>query len=500
VDRYHNLIEHSADGIAIVQDGVIKLVNSAGVRMSGYNKEELLGMPFTQLVTPDCQNLVLERYRARLAGKEVPSLYEIRFVTKDNQVRDVEVNAALAEYEGRSADEIIVRDITERKQAEERERQLQQELNIARRMASIGEMAAGVAHEINNPLTGIIGFSQLLISRDIPADAKQELIVINNEARRLAKIVLNLLAFANHGKPGREYVDINHIISRVLELHAYEMTVHNIEVAAWFAHDLPRTMADAGQLQQVFLNIITNAEKEMIKAHNRGKLSVKTERIGDSIRCSFTDDGPGISKENLDRIFEPFFTTRGKGNGTGLGLSICHGIVAQHKGRIYAESEPGEGATFVVELPIVAHTKNAEETIVIEEEPWQQRGAKILVVDNELSILDFLKRLLTEEGYQVETVARAHKALKRLESEKYDLILLDVKLPGMNGIELYRRIQAMDPALAQRILFITGDVLAKTTRDFFAQTKMPHIAKPFTIEQLKREINHMLSSTMACHT
>lgn len=499
MDRYHNLIEHSTDGIAIVQDGVIKLVNSAGVCMSGYNREELLGMPFTQLVTPECQNLVLERYQARLASKEVTYLYEIKFVTKDRQVRDAEINAALTEYEGRPADEIIVRDITERKQAEERERQLHQELNIARRMASIGELAAGVAHEISNPLTGIIGFSQLLISRDIPADAKQELIVINNEARRLAKIVSNLLAFTNHGKPGREYTDINHIISRVLELHAYEMTVHNIEVTARFAPDLPRTMADAGQLQQVFLNIISNAEKEMMKAHSGGKLSVSTERISNSIRCSFTDDGPGISKENLKRIFEPFFTTRSKGTGTGLGLSICHSIITQHKGSIHAESEPGKGATFVVELPIVANTRNAEESELIEEEPWQHLGAKILVVDDEPSILDFLKRLLTEEGYQVETVNRANKALERLGSKKYDLILLDIKMPGMSGIKLYHCVQEMDPALAQRIIFITGDVMEKTTRDFFAQTKMSYITKPFTIEQLKREINQMLSSIMAYH-
>ena len=499
MDRYHNLIEHSADGIAIVQDGVIKLANSAGVRMFGYNKEELLGMPFTQLVTPECQNLVLESYRTRLDGKKVPHLYEIKFITKDGQVRDAEINAALTEYEGRPADEIIVQDITKRKQAEERERQLHQELNIARRMASIGELAAGVAHEISNPLTGIIGFSQLLISRDIPADAKQELIVINNEARRLAKIVSNLLAFTNQSKPRWEYVDINQIISRVLELHAYEMTVHNIEVTTRLAPDLPRTMADAGQLQQVFLNLISNAEKEMMKAHNGGKLSVSTERISDSIRCSFTDDGPGISKENLERIFEPFFTTRSKGTGTGLGLSICHSIITQHKGSIHAESEPGKGTTFVVELPIVANTRNAEESESIEEEPWQHQGAKILVVDDEPSILDFLKRLLTEEGYQVETVNRANMALERLGSKKYDLILLDIKMPGMSGIKLYHYVQEMDPALAQRIIFITGDVMEKTTQDFFAQTKMSYITKPFTIEQLKREINQMLSSIMAYH-
>lgn len=330
--------------------------------------------------------------------------------------------------------------------------------------------------------------------RDLPEDIRKDVEIINDGAQRVASIVSRLLTFARQHKPGREYVNINDAITSVLELRSYEMKVNNIEVVTQLAPHLPRTMADVNQLQQVFLNIVINAEKEMTAAHRRGKLSVKTERINSSIRVSFTDDGPGISEENLDKVFNPFFTTREVGNGTGLGLSICHGIITQHSGRIHAQSELGKGATFVVELPIVAKTGQLEKAEAVQEEPWQCRRAKILVVDDETAILDFLKCLLTEQGYQVETVDRTRAALTRLRRERYDLILLDIKLPGKSGIWLYRYIEAMDPALAHRVLFITGDVMETTTREFLDKTKVRYIAKPLNAEQLKRDINHILTS------
>jgi PAS domain S-box-containing protein len=384
----------------------------------------------------------------------------------------------------------------ERKKAEEREKQLRQELDVAGRLASIGEMASGIAHEINNPLTGVIGFAQLLMSRDIPDDVREDLKVINDEAQRVAKIVAGLLTFAHQHKPGRENVDINEIILEVLKLRSYEMQVNNIKVVPQFAPGLPQTTADGNQLQQVFLNIILNAEQAMVKAHGGGNLSIKTERVEDSIWVSLADDGPGISKENLDKIFNPFFTTRGVGQGTGLGLSICHGIITQHKGKIYAQSELGKGATFIVELPIVVATDDTEKKgkpKVMEEETPKREGAKVLVVDDEKAILILLNRLLAEWGYEVETVDNANDALDRLSNEKYSLILLDIKLPGMSGTELYRHIEATDPALTRRVMFVTGDVMETTTRNFLEKTNALYIAKPVNIEQLKSNINHILT-------
>ena len=169
---------------------------------------------------------------------------------------------------------------------------------------------------------------------------------------RTIDIIKGLLAFAREQRIGKTLVDINSIIQGVLQLRSYEQRVNNIEVDARFAPALPQVMCNGAQLQQVFINIVINAEQAMLEAHKRGKITIVTERVGDIVRASFTDDGPGINPDNIKQIFAPFFTTREVGKGTGLGLSICHGIVTEHRGKIYAESEPGEGATFVVELPI----------------------------------------------------------------------------------------------------------------------------------------------------
>jgi len=239
----------------------------------------------------------------------------------------------------------LIRDITERKRMEE-------QLIITDRLASVGELASGIAHELNNPLTGVIGFAQLLLDKDASDDVKEDVKIIYSEAQRAAQVVKNLLTFARKHAPVKQLVNINSIIQKVLELRAYEQKVSNIQVNTHFASDLSEITADYFQLQQVFLNITINAEHFMIEAHNGGTLTITTERTDDIIRASFTDDGPGIAEENLGHLFDPFFTTKEVGKGTGLGLSICHGIISEHGGRIYAESELGKGATFVVELPI----------------------------------------------------------------------------------------------------------------------------------------------------
>lgn len=244
--------------------------------------------------------------------------------------------------------------LIKQKQAEEKEKQLQQELNHSRRLASIGELAAGVAHEINNPLTGIIGFSERLMRKNTDEKINQDLGRINSEARRMAKVVSNLLTFARQREPKKQYADINDILQSSLELRAYELKTSNIEVVTSIAPNLPRIMADFPQIQEVFLNIILNAEQAMTEAHGGGKLNIKTQQIKNYVKVSFTDDGPGILAEHLDKLFDPFFTTRWEKGGTGLGLSACHSIVTEHGGKINAKSQPGKGATFIVEFPLTA--------------------------------------------------------------------------------------------------------------------------------------------------
>jgi len=238
----------------------------------------------------------------------------------------------------------ITRDITERKRMEE-------QLLIADRLASLGELSAGIAHEVNNPLTSVLGFTQLLLDEDLPDSIRGNVEIISREAERASGIVKNLLTFSQRHDQVKQTVNINNIIESVLELRAYQHKLNNIRVNLSLT-DLPDVVADYFQLQQVFLNIIINAEYFMAEANHGGTLSIATEKADDTVRVIFTDDGPGISKEALGRLFDPFFTTKGVGKGTGLGLSICHGIVTGHGGRIYAESIPGQGAAFTVELPL----------------------------------------------------------------------------------------------------------------------------------------------------
>jgi PAS domain S-box-containing protein len=241
---------------------------------------------------------------------------------------------------------IVARDITQQKRIEE-------QLIMTDRLASIGELSSGIAHELNNPLTSVIGFSQLLMEGDAPENIKKDLGIVYSEAQRAAVIVKNLLTFARKHAPVKQLSQVNTVIEDVLRLRAYEQKVNNIQIEAHLASNLPEIMMDHFQMQQVFLNIIVNAEFAMLETHKRGKLTITTKKYDSFIKITITDDGPGIAKENLKHIFDPFFTTKEVGKGTGLGLSICHGIVTEHDGQIYTRSEDGQGATFVVELPLI---------------------------------------------------------------------------------------------------------------------------------------------------
>jgi signal transduction histidine kinase len=240
--------------------------------------------------------------------------------------------------------EAMRRRVAELERLETERKGVEEQLLITDRLASIGELASGIAHELNNPLTSVIGFSQLLLGKDIPDDIREDIKVIYNEARRAAEVMQNLLIFARKHSPVKQLISINSVIEKVLALRAYEQRVENIQAITHLAPDLPEIMADYFQMQQVFLNIIINAEHFMLEAHKRGTLTITTQRLMGVLRASFADNGPGIAKE--------------VGMGTGLGLSICHGIITEHGGKIYAESELGRGATFVVELPIPVENKS----------------------------------------------------------------------------------------------------------------------------------------------
>jgi signal transduction histidine kinase len=251
-----------------------------------------------------------------------------------------------------------IRYAIERKQAEEKERRLQLQLDLSNRLASLGLMVEGIAHEINNPLTSVIGFAQMLAFEDIPDSTREDIRTIGDNAQRVADIIKNLLTFAKQQKLERTYINVNDIIGATLKMRAYPLADSNITVTTQLDPALPSTMADATLLQQAFLNLVINAETAMKLAHGKGSLLIKTALISETIQISFTDNGPGITEANLAHLFDPFFSTRGVGQGTGLGLSVCYGIITEHNGQIYAQSQLGKGSIFTVELPVVAAEKN----------------------------------------------------------------------------------------------------------------------------------------------
>jgi PAS domain S-box-containing protein len=496
-ERYRSVLEQMEEAYYEVDiAGNFTFFNDAMCRQLGYSREELMGMNY-RVYTPkdDVQRMYKAFNQVYQTGKPNTGFRTER-IRKDG-VRIFAENSAFP-LRNESGEIIgfrgIVRDITERKQAEEEKGQIEQKAQLASRLACVGELASGVAHEINNPLTGVIGYAHLLLDRsDIAQDVRHDLEIINEGAQRVAGIVRKLLTFAGQQKPEQKLADINEIINTTLDLRAYELASNNIKVTFQPALDLPLTIVDPGQLQQVFLNLIINAETEMKLVHGKGKLSIKAEHIDNIIRITFKDNGPGITKENLEKIFNPFFTTREVGQGTGLGLNLCHGIITEHKGRIWAESRLGRGATFFVELPIVTEDRKSALREPPAEESEKVPKAKILVIDDEPLVRQLASRVLSKEGHEVEAVSNAEDALKRIKSKRYSRILLDIKMPGMDGINLYEQFQEIAPSLKKRVIFVTGDVMGESTSDFLAKTKAPYITKPFNAEQLKTEINRILA-------
>lgn len=348
-EKLRLMFESVAEGIAVVDlNGVIISVNQNMLDMHGFpSKDKMVGKPVVEFVSAYDQKRVQLNMQRTIEGGKIEKL-EVTALRSDGSTFSVEVSAGvLKDSSGQPVGAIAtLRDITERKK-------MQEQLIMQDRLASIGQLVSGVAHELNNPLTGVIGFSELLLQRQLPDDIKADLTIINDEAQRTARVVKNLLTFARKQPQEKLAIDVSEPLRSVLQMRAYEQSVNNIDVNSHFTPHLPQIMGNDSQLQQVFFNIVINAEQAMLDTHKEGTLTVTTQRTGDFVLTSIADDGSGISLENMKRLFTPFFTTKEPGKGTGLGLSICQAIVTEHGGRIWAESESGKGTTFFVELPVL---------------------------------------------------------------------------------------------------------------------------------------------------
>ena len=379
----------------------------------------------------------------------------------------------------------LVRDVSERKKLDDQSRDLYHQLLQAEKLAALGQTISGVAHELNNPLATILTWAERLSHRRLDDATRRGVETILSESERAAKIVRNLLTFARKRQSTRAMVDLNHVLRDTLALRAYEQRVTNITVIDALASGLPPVFADPHQIQQVLLNLIINAEQAMLSAHGRGTLVVRTWHDVDreAVVLEINDDGPGVPPEVQPRIFDPFFTTKDVGKGTGLGLTVAYAIVQEHGGRIRLESD-GKGASFFVEFPIAAgRTKEAAAApAVLELESLA--GKRVLVVEDEPALATAVADALTDAGFVVDRAGDGEEALAFVRERLYDLVVCDLKMPRLDGRAFYRAIAATAPDLAQRVIFVTGDVVAADAARFLEETGCRWLAKPFRLGDL----------------
>ena len=492
-ERLTAILDATTDLVAIADlSGRLLYLNDAGQALLGLPADAALGHPIAGLVP--------ERLRPVVQDEILPTLLRAGLWTGEAVLlardgREVPVSVVAVAH--RAADgaveflSAIVRDMTERRRTEAELRRQREALYQTEKLATMGTVLAGVAHELNNPLTAVTGYANLL-RQDLagtPSATRAENIA--HAADRCASIVRNFLALARKHPPERQRVRLNDIARDAAELLAYHLRVDSIEVGLDLEEGMPTLWADPHQLHQVVVNLITNARDELRKAPAPRRLTLRTraDAVRGRLSLDVEDTGPGIAVEIRDRIFEPFFTTKPVGQGTGLGLSLCHGIVEGHGGTLALVSEPGQGAVFRVELPVVAPPATKDRR-GIDAGPTVT-GKRILVVDDERLVLQLLGEMLGADHHTVDTVGDGTQALERLRQSSYDLILSDVRMPYLDGPGLYRALERRIPELCRRFVLMTGDVLSAEIQTFLEQTGVPGLSKPFDRSEVRRVIQRI---------
>ena len=476
--RYRHLFEGTSDAIMTFDAlGRFTTVNNAGEIISGYRRDDLIGRFFGPLLALESLPKAVMEFRRALSGQ--PGQFETILVRKDGERRNITVTYACPQ---KSREVLcLIRDATD-------EKQLQLQLIQSEKMAAIGQLVSGVAHELNNPLASISAFGQLLLTeRSLSPTQRHSVDVIVGEGRRAARIVHNLLTFARQHKAEKVAASINKVFEDTLELRAYELTVRGIALVREMDECVPETMIDVYQLQQVLLNLITNAEQAMrdIDRPNH-RLTVRTRGLRDAIRIEIEDTGTGVPPESLALIFNPFYTTKPTGEGTGLGLSISLGIIGEHGGRIWAENVSGGGTRFCIDLPVTMAPPRAG-AAALAPIAAPQPGLRILVTDDEPNIRAAIERYLTTQGHSVATAGSGKEALGMVEgSDSFDVILLDMRMPDISGQQIYQRWELERPELTPRVIFLTGDIVSTDLQEFLKSTGRPYLPKPFEFEAILR--------------
>jgi two-component system cell cycle sensor histidine kinase/response regulator CckA len=469
---------------------------------------ETVVLPFepSRFVDPQARHTLIELLDRD--GHVTDHLIRVRRV--DNAPIWIEVSAIASDAPSGNSlvVDAIVRDVSERKKREDQSRDGRYQMLQAEKMAALGQTISGVAHELNNPLATILSWAERLSERNVDEKTKQGLEVILAESERAARIVRNLLTFARKRQTTRAMVEINQVIRETLALRAYEQRVSNIHVVEALATGVPDVFVDGHQIKQVLLNLLINAEQACIGANGKGTIVIRTHHDTDrgSAVIEVNDDGPGIPEERQGKVFDPFFTTKEVGQGTGLGLTVAYAIVQEHGGRIWLESGKGPkgvagapnaqaGTSFFVELPVSGQHLNAppartpQQPISLE----AFKGLRVLVVEDEPALALAVSEALVDAGFAVDKAADGEEGLTRLTEARYDLIVCDLKMPRIDGMQFYRAMAAATPALARRVIFVTGDVAGTDAERFLEETGCRWLSKPFRLGDLLRSARDTLS-------
>ncbi len=478
------LIHNTPDMLLTIQhDMTAHLLNPERLSaLGGYQLQEVEGLMFTRFVPPPHRQELEQRWQAALAGE--PQTFETRLYRADGSLMTALVSAVLIPH----YDEVFVtlKDVTEQKQLEAQMRQNE-------KLAALGRMIAGAAHELNNPLAAILGLAQLQLLDDLPPVIRSDMEDIERAALRVHHIVQQLRTFAQPQALKPQTIALAPLINETLKRLAPQIAEHEIAAFIEISHHLPPTVGDPHQIEQVLFNILHNAVQAlaMNPPERMRRLAILGWYEERTLHLTIDDTGPGIAPENLSRIFDPFFTTRVVGQGTGLGLSIVHAIVQQHDGRVWVESQQGHGATFHIRLPIA----QTVEHLPAPPPPRLTRpaGAHVLLVEDEDSVRAVVARALTQLNCQVDAVSSGQEALQRALNNDYALIISDLQMPEIDGPTLYQRVHQARPAL--RWLILTGDTMGEHSRAFLEQTGLPALLKPFTYEQLAQRLSESLGET-----
>jgi two-component system NtrC family sensor kinase len=415
-------------------------------------------------VGPDLQRALQQQG----VGREV----ELRTGERTYAVTVVPINS-----NDRSAVVLLFDDQTER-------RRLQDQLIQSEKMSAIGQLIAGVAHDLNNPLASVVGFADYLTEvPHVPPALREPLTVIQEEAERASNIVKNLLSFARKQEHQRRPTALSPLLDATFLLLRNQLMAQRVEARIDVEPDLPMPDIEPNQIQQVFVNLINNAAQAIASSGRPGTIIVRARRWLDGVAIDFIDDGPGMSETLAAQAFEPFFTTKAEGQGTGLGLSISQGIVREHGGRIMLATEEGRGSTFTVQLPL-ATRPTAPAPDAGSRAPT--RRLKVLVVDDEPHILHYMRATLEAWGHIPIVAGDGTEALELASKEAFDLIISDLRMPRLGGREFYEELARKNPPMAARLVFSTGDTVRGDTLAFLETLNRPYLHKPFSLAELRQ--------------